>query len=64
MADEMTVAPNGPLVLQGPITIKKPDGSSDTFEAGKTCALCRCGQSKGKPYCDGSHASSGFNPDA
>ena len=63
MANEINVAKNGPLLLQGPVTINKPDGTSETFEEGKTCALCRCGKSAGKPFCDGSHGRDGFNPD-
>ncbi len=51
--------PNGPLVLQGPCIVKHPDGSEDTHQ-GKV-ALCRCGASAKKPYCDGSHRRSGFS---
>jgi CDGSH-type Zn-finger protein len=29
-------------------------------DAGEPVYLCRCGQSKGKPYCDGSHEDVGF----
>ncbi len=51
--------PNGPLVLQGPCTVKHADGSEETHE-GKV-ALCRCGASANKPYCDGSHRRAGFS---
>jgi CDGSH-type Zn-finger protein/uncharacterized Fe-S cluster protein YjdI len=47
------VRENGPLALHGDIRISgAPDGTRR--------ALCRCGSSKAKPYCDGSHASAGF----
>ena len=31
-------------------------------ESGKTYYWCACGKSKGQPFCDGSHAGTGFNP--
>lgn len=53
---EMTVVevlPNGPLIVQGSIRIKGADGT-ESSKAGKT-ALCRCGASNNKPFCDGTH---------
>jgi hypothetical protein len=62
-ADETTVRPqrNGPLIVDGPIVLLGLDGSS-TRREGKT-ALCRCGASKSKPFCDGSHHKVGFKDD-
>jgi CDGSH-type Zn-finger protein len=52
---------NGPLVLQGPCRIVDHQGNEFTPPAGKeTIALCRCGHSKNKPFCDGSHRQCGF----
>ncbi len=52
---------NGPLVILGPVTIVDHLGNEFTVPAGKeNLALCRCGQSKNKPFCDGSHRSCGF----
>lgn len=48
---EVTAA--GPLVVQGPVRIRLADGSEETKD-GKV-ALCRCGSSGRKPFCDGSH---------
>ncbi|MEV4416839.1 CDGSH iron-sulfur domain-containing protein [Catellatospora sp. NPDC049609] len=51
-----TVTPyeNGPLLLRGDFEIVTPDG--ERIEAGRsTVALCRCGRSRIKPFCDGTH---------
>ena len=61
-ASSVTVAfePNGPIVIDGPVTVCGADGGTAT---GKRGALCRCGESGAKPYCDGSHVASGFQAD-
>ena len=47
---------NGPLVIQAPIKILDHLGNEFVIPVGKeTVALCRCGHSKNKPFCDGSH---------
>ena len=52
---------NGPLVVQGPIQIVDHLGNEFVIPPGKdTVALCRCGQSKNRPFCDGSHKQCGF----
>jgi CDGSH-type Zn-finger protein len=49
----MRVRENGPNAIHAPLIVSgKPDGFRATF--------CRCGQSKNKPYCDGSHHEAGF----
>ena len=56
MADRPKVTPmeNGPLMVEGIETLTYyGDGSS--VEAGGKKALCRCGGSKNKPFCDGAH---------
>jgi len=50
-------AENGPLLLQGPFTLA---GADDETRDGGTAALCRCGASANKPFCDGSHREVGF----
>ena len=47
------VVPNGPLLIYGNITIKDKDGSET--KKNNVTAMCRCGQSGNKPYCDGTH---------
>jgi CDGSH-type Zn-finger protein len=57
---KVTTNNNGPLRLEGEFTIC--DGAGKEFGlAGRTViSLCRCGQSQNKPFCDGSHARTGF----
>jgi CDGSH-type Zn-finger protein len=51
---------NGPIILTGVDYVQKPDGSK--LKLGNHIAyLCRCGHSKNKPHCDGSHKKIGFN---
>lgn len=63
MADEVKidVTQNGPYVVHGPVTIKDADGNA--YSAKDPCALCRCGHSSHKPFCDGTHAKVGFKAD-
>ena len=51
-ATSVTVLENGPLICDGPIKITNPDGSTSEMDK---AALCRCGASANKPFCDGSH---------
>ncbi len=55
---KITVVANGPLRVEGSVTVVKKDGSSETKE--QKFSLCRCGHSQNKPYCDGSHKSNNF----
>ena len=61
MSTTITVRDNGPLLVQGPITVIDAAGTQFNIPADKPAvALCRCGQSKNKPFCDGSHKGCGF----
>lgn len=53
------VAPGGPYRVHVPVILRMPDGT--TVERTATTALCRCGHSRNKPYCDGSHVSAEFD---
>jgi CDGSH-type Zn-finger protein len=45
---------DGPLLVRGPFRLQDQDGNE--IEAGRrTVALCRCGKSRIRPFCDGSH---------
>ncbi|MDH5777473.1 MAG: CDGSH iron-sulfur domain-containing protein, partial [Gammaproteobacteria bacterium] len=58
----ITCRPNGMLVVKGPMTIIGPDGTSQARR--NKAALCRCGASRNKPFCDISHKKVGFVDDA
>lgn len=45
---------NGPFIVNGDLEIEDRDGNVRACP-GKTTALCRCGASRNKPFCDGSH---------
>ncbi len=49
---------DGPLRLEGPCEVRAPDGA--TLYHGSETALCRCGASARKPFCDGTHRQIGF----
>ena len=54
--------PNGPLLLRGDFELVDADG--EAIEPGRrTVALCRCGMSSIKPFCDGTHKATGFRTD-
>lgn len=48
---------NGPVLIDGTVTVEGADGSKC---AGAGGALCRCGRSANKPFCDGTHRQVGF----
>lgn len=55
---KLTVFENGPVQCDGPFAIK--DAFGEVAYRGTQCWLCRCGASKNKPFCDGSHKEAGF----
>jgi CDGSH-type Zn-finger protein/uncharacterized Fe-S cluster protein YjdI len=57
---KLTIKPlrDGPLLLDGNLSIRA--GSGRVAWQGTQAALCRCGASKNKPFCDGRHKSTGF----
>ena len=65
MADvKIRMRANGPLVVEGPIELTDSAGNAFSISPDKPAvALCRCGQSKGRPFCDGSHRDCGFESD-
>lgn len=46
--------PDGPLIIRGEFALEDVDGTP-IEHAGRAVALCRCGKSQSKPFCDGMH---------
>ena len=53
----LRLAPDGPILVSGSLEVCDVTGQEHRGEKG---ALCRCGASQVKPYCDGSHRAAGF----
>jgi len=53
------VLPKGPYLVGGKFALL--DASGNKIEAGEKVALCRCGASTSKPFCDGTHSKIGFD---
>jgi len=53
---------DGPLLVRGAITIQTSGGETIDPDR-RTIALCRCGASTIKPFCDGTHKLIGFRAD-
>ncbi|MBC8505261.1 MAG: CDGSH iron-sulfur domain-containing protein [Anaerolineales bacterium] len=56
---EIKVLENGPLLISGTATVTDAEGNVSETQ-GSMVALCRCGQSANKPFCDGTHKNAGF----
>ncbi len=63
--DAVTITPyrDGPLLVRGPVSLRDANGDDISVER-KTIALCRCGRSSRKPFCDGSHKLARFRAPA
>jgi CDGSH-type Zn-finger protein len=57
---KITVRPNGPLRVEGPIQLVDANGGQWDLTGKPAVSLCRCGASANKPFCDGSHNKIGF----
>lgn len=58
---EISMRPNGPLLVKGAFELKDPDGNPIDLAGKSVVALCRCGGSTNKPFCDGTHSKIGFD---
>ncbi|MER3456269.1 MAG: iron-binding protein [candidate division GAL15 bacterium] len=58
---EVTITPrdNGPYLVRGPVRLVDAEGREWSVDR-DVVALCRCGGSANKPFCDGTHARVGF----
>ena len=57
------VRANGSLKVTGAVEVVDASGTPFVLPEGSAIALCRCGHSKNKPFCDKSHAHAGFVAD-
>ncbi|HEY9139876.1 MAG TPA: CDGSH iron-sulfur domain-containing protein [Bryobacteraceae bacterium] len=60
MPSRVTVFSNGPIRIEGEFEIVDPSGSAFGLAGRTSVGLCRCGHSANKPFCDGSHRTTGF----
>ncbi len=59
--DEVVITPyrDGPLLVRGPFRLTDQNGA-EIRVGRRTVALCRCGRSRARPFCDGTHKLTGF----
>jgi CDGSH-type Zn-finger protein len=60
MATKITVKNNGSIRVEGEFELFDMSGKKFELNCRTTISFCRCGQSKDKPFCDGSHRECGF----
>jgi CDGSH-type Zn-finger protein len=58
---EITPRINGPYLVKGPFRLVDVNGNEFDLGGRQTIALCRCGGSVNKPFCDGTHSKIGFD---
>jgi len=64
------ITSNGPYLVEGNVELSDPEGKKVSTEGRPKFAVCRCGASSTKPFCDGTHSRIGFqaaehvNPDS
>jgi CDGSH-type Zn-finger protein len=58
---KVIVRNNGPLRLEGDITLLDQEGRPFGLAGRTVVSLCRCGQSQNKPFCDGTHNKVGWD---
>ena len=57
---KVTILNNGSVRIEGDFEILDPEGNAFGLAGRTAISLCRCGHSQNKPFCDGSHKTSGF----
>ena len=60
MPTKITARPNGPYIVEGECELVDSTGMKVDLNGKTTFALCRCGGSMTKPFCDGQHSKLGF----
>ncbi len=61
---KITVRPNGPFRVEGPISLVDVNGQERDLTGKPAISLCRCGLSSKRPFCDGTHGREGWKCDA
>lgn len=56
---QIRITENGPYLVTGSVELLDSDGTAYATDR-PTIALCRCGGSTNKPFCDGTHSKTGF----
>lgn len=64
-ATPTTITPyrNGPYLIRGPVVMVDQDGNEIELKR-RVIALCRCGRSQIRPFCDGTHKTTGFRAES
>jgi CDGSH-type Zn-finger protein len=60
MTVKISIRPNGPYIVEGEVELIDPTGAKVDPGGKSRIALCRCGASVTKPFCDGTHSRIGF----
>jgi CDGSH-type Zn-finger protein len=60
MGKKVKATKDGPYKVDGSVVIEDASGGTKKFKEDQAVWLCRCGASKNKPYCDGTHKKIGF----
>ena len=61
---KVKIKENGPILLESNGQAKITQNEQQKSISGSTIAICRCGQSKNQPFCDGSHLKANFKADS
>lgn len=64
MSTKITINNNGSIKVEGKFTIVDREGNEYDLAGREIIGLCRCGQSKNKPFCDGAHNGCQFEHEA
>ncbi len=57
---KVTIRNDGPLLIEGEVELRDAEGNAFGLGGRSSFALCRCGHSANKPFCDGAHRAAGF----
>jgi CDGSH-type Zn-finger protein len=60
MPVKISIRPNGPYLVEGEVDLIDVNGTTVDTGGQPRIALCRCGGSVNKPFCDGTHSKIGF----